>query len=123
MTKISIFGDCKTPNIYMSYDENIYKISGRSIPEDAQPIYDQLLKYMEYIQKMPSKDSVFNIDLDYFNTPSSKYLMFMFDILNKSKNKYTINWYYEEFDEDMLESGEDYQALFSNLTFVFVLKD
>lgn len=123
MKNITIFGDYKTPNIYMSYDENLYKISGKSIPENASFVYDQILNYLKNVQMMPQKDSVFDIDLEYYNSPTSKYLMYMFDILNNSKNKYTINWYYEEFDEDMLESGEDYQALFKNISFNIVLKD
>lgn len=122
MKNITIFGDYKTPNIYMSYDENLYKLSGKSIPENASFVYDQILDYLKNIQMMPQKDSVFDIDLEYYNSPTSKYLMYMFDILNNSKNKYTINWYYEDFDEDMLESGEDYQALFKNISFNIVLK-
>ena len=30
---------------------------------------------------------------------------------NKSGNEVAINWYYEEDDEDMLEAGEDYDAI------------
>jgi tagatose-1,6-bisphosphate aldolase len=58
---------------------------------------------------------VLHIQLEYFNTSSSKCLL---DILKKlqivSQNggsKVKVVWYYEEDDEDMLEAGEDYQAI------------
>ena len=31
--------------------------------------------------------------------------------IHKSGNQLVINWYYEQDDEDMLEAGEDYQAI------------
>jgi hypothetical protein len=48
----------------------------------------------------------------YFNTASSKCLLEILDLLNeyqKEKNGYvTVNWFYQENDWDMLETGEDY---------------
>jgi hypothetical protein len=35
------------------------------------------------------------------------------EAIHKNGNKITINWYYEQDDEDMLEAGEDYQAIIS----------
>ena len=35
----------------------------------------------------------------------------MFDPLYKKGGKVKIKWYYNEADEDILEAGEDYQAL------------
>ena len=33
------------------------------------------------------------------------------EAIHKAGNEVSINWYYEEDDEDMLEAGEDYQAI------------
>lgn len=58
----------------------------------------------------------------YFNTSSSKCL---FDIFRQLKRMQTagtnikVNWYYEEFDQDMLEAGEDYDEIVK-LDFHFV---
>ncbi len=54
--------------------------------------------------------------MEYFNTSSSKCIL---DVFKKLENVFkknneegvTINWYYEEDDEDMLEAGEDYQSI------------
>jgi hypothetical protein len=53
-----------------------------------------------------------NIKLEYFNTSSSKCILDVFKKLETvGGTNMTINWYYEEDDEDMLEAGEDYQAI------------
>ena len=55
------------------------------------------------------------MQLEYFNTSSSKCILDVFKKLenlhNKSVAEVIINWYYEEDDEDMLEAGEDYQSI------------
>ena len=55
------------------------------------------------------------MQLEYFNTSSSKCILDVFKKLenlhNKSVAEVVINWYYEEDDEDMLEAGEDYQSI------------
>ena len=33
------------------------------------------------------------------------------EAIHKTGKEVVINWYYEEDDEDMLEAGEDYQAI------------
>jgi hypothetical protein len=55
-----------------------------------------------------------NIQLEYFNTSSSKCILDVFkklENIHKGGNQLVINWYYEQDDEDMLEAGEDYQAI------------
>jgi tRNA(Phe) wybutosine-synthesizing methylase Tyw3 len=57
-----------------------------------------------------------NVQLEYFNTSSSKCILDVFKKLegiNKGGSAVTINWHYEEDDEDMLEAGEDYEAIIS----------
>jgi hypothetical protein len=38
-------------------------------------------------------------------------LLDLFKRLETISNKVVINWYYEQDDEDMLEAGEDYEAI------------
>ena len=53
--------------------------------------------------------------MEYFNTSSSKCILDVFkklESINKGgQSQVVINWHYEEDDEDMLEAGEDYQAI------------
>jgi hypothetical protein len=52
-----------------------------------------------------------SIRLEYFNTSSSKCLMDLLKRVEKMPAKSSVLWYYEEEDEDMLEAGEDYDAI------------
>ncbi len=55
-----------------------------------------------------------NVQLEYFNTSSSKCILDVFKRLESIVNNghdVIINWHYEEDDEDMLEAGEDYQSI------------
>ena len=82
----------------------------KAINADAEEI---LLETSESA-KNPKKLTRVNIHLEYFNTSSSKCILDIFKKLESIKNagnEVNINWYYEEDDEDMLEAGEDYQAI------------
>ena len=71
----------------------------------------------------PKKLTRVNIHLEYFNTSSSKCILDIFKKLESIKNagnEVNINWYYEEDDEDMLEAGEDYQAII-NVPFKMIM--
>jgi len=44
------------------------------------------------------------------------------ETINKKNKKYTINWYYEEGDEDILEKGEKI-SIALNIPFNFIMID
>ncbi|WP_020527529.1 DUF1987 domain-containing protein [Flexithrix dorotheae] len=106
-------GTTKTPRLEMDNESGRFLIEGRSIPENSiefyQPLYDWLDEYL----KDPSMNTILDVKLEYFNTSSSKCLVEVFrklETLNK-KNNVFINWFYEEDDEDMQESGEDFKSI------------
>ncbi len=114
METIIIEGTPKTPSVNFDSTSGILHLKGRSIPENSIEFYKPLVEWLdEYAVKPQSKTAV-NIQLEYFNTSSSKCLLDLFKKLegmHKSGNDITIKWYYEEDDEDMLEAGEDYQSI------------
>ena len=64
--------------------------------------------------KEPKGETVVDVKLEYFNTSSSKCILDLFKKLegiSGSKTAVTVNWYFEEDDEDMEEAGQDYQAI------------
>lgn len=113
MDQISIEGTPKTPTVNFDADGKI-EIKGRSIPENSIEFYKPLVQWLEEYGNSPKELTVVNIQLEYFNTSSSKCILDIFkklEAISKSGNEVTINWYYEEDDEDMLEAGEDYQSI------------
>ncbi|MCB2195741.1 MAG: DUF1987 domain-containing protein [Bacteroidetes bacterium] len=114
MESISIEGTPKTPTVNFDAATGIVEIKGRSIPENSIEFYRPLVEWLEEYSKEPQKLTTVNIQLEYFNTSSSKCILDVFkklEAIKKARNEVVINWYYEEDDEDMLEAGEDYESI------------
>ena len=114
METIAIEGTPKTPTINFDIDKGFLEIKGRSIPENSIEFYKPLVDWLEKYATKPKSTTNVNIQLEYFNTSSSKCILDVFkklESIHKSGNEIVINWYYEQDDEDMLEAGEDYQAI------------
>lgn len=103
-----------TPLVYFDPNRGLLELRGKSSPENAIQFYARLLGSLEKFAVNGQRNLVANFKFEYFNTSSSKCL---FDVFRKlmmvEQHGYTIsvNWYYEEDDEDMLEAGEDYADL------------
>jgi len=114
MEPISIAGTPKTPTVLFDADKGKIEVKGRSIPENSIEFYKPLVDWLEAYLSNPAELTEVNIQLEYFNTSSSKCILDVFkklEAIYKSGNEVVINWYYEEDDEDMLEAGEDYQSI------------
>ena len=114
MESISIEGTTKTPTVKLNPESGVVEIKGRSIPENSIEFYRPIIEWLDEYAKNPNKKTTVNVQLEYFNTSSSKCILDIFkklESLKKARNEVVINWYYEEDDEDMLESGEDYESI------------
>lgn len=113
MDPIKIEGTPKTPTVNFDASSGVLEIKGRSIPENAVEFYKPLVDWIGTYGDNAQGTTAVNIQLEYFNTSSSKCILDVFKKLESinGKTSITINWHYEEDDEDMLEAGEDYQAI------------
>lgn len=114
MEPLIIEGTPKTPTVNFNAETGVVEIKGRSIPENSVEFYKQLVDWLEEYKANPAAKTQVNIQLEYFNTSSSKCILDVFkklEAIHKAKNDVEINWYYEEDDEDMLEAGEDYESI------------
>ena len=107
-------GTSKTPTISFNANQGLMELKGRSIPENSIEFYKPVVDWFDEYAKAPAKKTVVNIQLEYFNTSSSKCILDVLkklEVISKANNDVLINWYYEEDDEDMLEAGEDYESI------------
>jgi hypothetical protein len=114
METVTIEGTPKTPTINFDMQKGLLEIKGRSIPENSIEFYKPLVDWLEKYSSNPKPQTNVNIQLEYFNTSSSKCILDVFkklEAIHKNGSEIVINWYYETDDEDMLEAGEDYQAI------------
>ena len=104
-------GSAKTPLVEFNTNGELL-LKGRSIPENSIEFYKPLLEWIESYSESPNSLTVLNVQLEYFNTSSSKCILDVFKKLESvSGSEVSVKWYYEEDDEDMLEAGEDYEAI------------
>ncbi len=114
METLNIEGSTKTPEIELNQESGVLVIKGRSIPENSVAFYKPVIDWLSEYESNANENTTVNIQLEYFNTSSSKCIL---DLLKKleaihdSKSAVQVNWHYEEDDEDMLEAGEDYEAI------------
>ncbi|MFZ9295487.1 MAG: DUF1987 domain-containing protein [Bacteroidia bacterium] len=114
MENYTLEGTPKTPNIAFDLKQGVLDLKGRSIPENSIEFYKPLIDALDRYATASQPTTTVNVQLEYFNTSSSKCILDVFkklESINKNGSSVTINWHYEEDDEDMLEAGEDYQAI------------
>lgn len=116
METITLNESSKTPYILMDADKGLIEIKGRSIPENSVEFYKPLINWLNQYSEEDKKVTNVKFQLEYFNTSSSKCIL---DILKRLETLYRhgwdikISWCYDEDDEDMYESGVDYQSILS----------
>ena len=111
MDDLKIEGSAKTPAVEFNSKGDLH-LKGRSIPENSIEFYKPLIDWIGNYSQNSSSDTVLNVQLEYFNTSSSKCILDVFKKLESiSGSNVSIKWHYEEDDEDMLEAGEDYEAI------------
>lgn len=101
-----------TPFVSLDADEGILILKGRSSPSASYEFYYPIISSIDAAYTNGMRSITANFAFEYFNTSSSKCL---FDILRRlaqfeqSGVDIRVNWFYEEEDEDMKETGEDYE--------------
>ncbi len=98
------------------------KIKGRSIHENVHDFYASVLGWIESYIEEPADTTFVDIELEYFNSASAKYIVMLLQRLKEVRlkdKKYYVNWFYEEGDDDILERGE-YFASVLDMDFNFV---
>jgi hypothetical protein len=126
MDELFIMGTPHTAEINFCPEKNLFIISGRSTPEDADIYYYPVIKYLQLFKKEldkelqllkkelnkekkeEEKEILFEFRLVYYNSSSMRYLnsvMQGIESISEIKNKLKINWYYDTDDEYLEELG------------------
>jgi len=111
MEELRIDATSVTPLVRFDGSKGVLEIKGRSIEEGSFGFYATLMEYIDKYAKSPAANTEINIQLEYINTSSSRGLaevLKKLDLLFQQGHKMTMNWYYEEDDEEIREAGEDF---------------
>ncbi len=114
MEELKIEANAKTPEVHCRPDGTI-TLKGKSIPEHSVEFYKPVYDWLDAYAAAPAVKTTLEMEMEYFNTSSSKCLLDIFRKLEplqaSGKSEVTVKWRYEEADEDMMEAGEDYQTI------------
>lgn len=112
MENFHIKGSTYIPAIDFDAENHVLEIAGESYHEYTQEFFQPVFDWLDQYLEEGGNSITFNFRMTYFNTSSSRRFL---EILTKLENyqrdkggNVVINWYYEENDTDMKESGEEY---------------
>ncbi|NOR87923.1 MAG: DUF1987 domain-containing protein [Bacteroidales bacterium] len=113
MENLKIAGSKQSPFVDFNAETGKLELSGRSIPENSFEFYNPLLEWLDTYAQQSQEKTVLKVYLEYFNTSSSKYIL---EVLKKLKGvlktegkTVLVDWCYDEDDEEMQGTGEDYE--------------
>ena len=108
---ILIDGSAKTPTVHFDGETGQLELRGRSIPENSIEFYKPLIDWVDAYARAPKPSTRLRVQLEYFNTSSSKCILDLFkklEAVRSSGNEVTVFWHYEADDEDMLEADRPF---------------
>jgi hypothetical protein len=112
MEALDIKATNDTPRVIFDPGNDIFEISGRSLPEDVVSFYQPVLDWLDEYILHPLKKTEFIFKYIYFNTATSKLvqdILLRLERLKATGIEVNIMWYYEQDDEDMYEMGLEFK--------------
>jgi hypothetical protein len=109
-----------TPEVNLDKSKEIFLIKGWSKPENTLEFYEPVMNWFTEYTNNPNPSTTLTIDMDYFNSSTSKVLLNIINILEvilKNGLEVKVTWHYG--DEDTLEAGEAYKSL-TKVPFTFI---
>ena len=104
----------KTPEINFNAEKGLISMKGRSIPEHTVEFYKPLHNWIDEYGQNPSSNTIIEIFIEYYNTSSSKSILDLLkrlEAIHTSGNDVLLKWFYEEDDESLMESGEEFKSM------------
>lgn len=103
-----------TPTIRFDAKTGELLLEGKSFPPDVTTFFKEILNWLDEYILNPAESTTMKLKLDYFNTASSKIVMdilYKMEEMHQKGHKVIVEWFYPEDDEDMMETGKEYEEL------------
>jgi len=117
MENLFIEGSETLPTVEF-HTNGLLKINGRALPENAYNFFNPLITW---VKEFAAEELNIEINLEYFNTAVSKQLYDFLKAVESNNNygKINLKWFYEDGDDEILESGEIYEDLLPRINFSY----
>jgi hypothetical protein len=114
MKPLFIIEETSTPKVNFNIDSGRFEISGNSLPENAIEFYNPVINWIVEYLKQPNRITEIDLRFNYFSSSSWKILLdilTMFEEITKNGKSVIVNWHYLEMDQDMFETGREFESL------------
>ena len=114
MEAFKIKGEEDIPTVILDRENNIFELSGRSIPEESAKFYRPILNWLDEYARNPLPRTEFVMNMTYYNTSTAKQIL---EILLRLEDIYSmghdvrVTWLYESGDIDMEDAGVEYARI------------
>jgi len=119
MESLTIAKKDTTPELVFDIDKMIFSMIGECRPENVLTYFEPIMRWLDqFINEVESdgtqKKLDFHFKLEYYNSSSAKFIFQIFKRLKSIESqgiKVTMFWFYDVLDEDLLESGQEYEKI------------
>ena len=115
----NLFIEATNSTPLIDFKEGILLIKGQSYSENPMLFYQPIINWLKNYFNVYEGETIVSLDLIYYNTSSAKFIVSIFDIFENANNNnqnIILNWYYDEENINILESGQDFKE---EVTFEF----
>lgn len=107
MKNLHIEATKQTPQVDFNAQEGIFKISGKSYPENVNSCYEPLFQYIEEYITNPQANTKLEFTWLYYSTSTNKMIIRLIMLLKSANTKLEIGWYYNEGFDMIMEKGKE----------------
>jgi hypothetical protein len=127
MESLKIAKKDTTPELSFDIEEMLFSMEGECRPENVLTYFEPILRWLDgFIDELQSNSTQkkldFHFKLEYYNSSSAKFIFQIFKRFKKieaNNIEVTMYWFYDVLDEDLLESGEEYEKIL-DLNFKYI---
>lgn len=110
MQVLQLAGTEQTPTVILNKEKGQFEFAGRSLTDKANDFYKPVIQWITEYSEDPNSKTEVVFKMEYMNTSSSKALFDFFAILQTIEGA-RIVWCFQDEDEDMEETGEEFSSL------------
>jgi len=112
-----------TPYVIVDEEKGYMKMEGQCFHENIVLLFKEINDWLDVYLKTDFGLFTFDCNIEYLNSSTLKLLnvlLLKLDEHSSDDNKVIVNWITVEYDEIMIECGEDYEEEMENLEFNLV---
>ncbi len=125
MFKLERQKSTSTPYVLIDESAGYMQFLGESFPENVTSFYGEITEWLKGFLKTDFEKLVFDCELVYFNSSTSKLLMNILDMMDQAAGDgkdITVNWICSPDNDIIIECGEEFAEDFLDVKFKLIYK-